>query len=144
MTDRNRISPDHPLILKALARKTITPEQIAALPAPGKGKPARSHKYNAQPTEDAQGWKHPSKLQARVTDCLRASCKAVIPEVSIPLSPRPKDRIRIDALVITDIEPDGSFSGYFAEIKGMDLGEGKQKRRRFEDAYGVSITLIRK
>jgi hypothetical protein len=100
------------------------------------------NKYNAVPTPDSEGRVHPSRLQATVTDRLRAGAHAVIPEVSIPLSPRPADRIRIDALVILSVHPDGSFVGRFVEVKGLDIGAGKQKRRRFEDVYGVDIEVI--
>ena len=102
-------------------------------------------KYGNIPTADSQGRVHPSRLQARVTDRLRLEgAVAVIPEISMPLSVRPNDRIRIDALAILKIDENGFFLGRFVEIKGMDLPAGIQKRRRFEDAYGVKILVIKK
>ena len=103
---------------------------------------AAGRKYLNCPTEDGCGFRHPSKLQARVTDALRARAKAVITEVSVPLSPRANDRIRIDALVIESVREDGSFIGRFVEVKGCDLAAGVQKRRRFEDRYGVPIRVV--
>ncbi len=119
------------------ATSTVPVPEFASLPS--------SHrKWRNIPTHDSQGVLHPSKLQARVTDRLRCAALAVIPEVSMPLSERPRDRIRIDALVILRVLPDGEFIGKFVEVKGVDLGEGKQKRRRFEDRYGIQIEVIRK
>ena len=104
----------------------------------------KANKYHAVPTADAEGRVHPSKLQAMVTDRLRAGGSIVIPEVSIPLSERPRDRIRIDALEIESILPDGYFCGRFVEIKGFDTQAGIQKRRRFEDRFGLKIEVIRR
>jgi hypothetical protein len=136
----NRLPVDHPLIQRAIERGDLDAKTLEV------SRPARkrSGKYNATPTQDKTGRVHPSKLQARVTDRLRANAKAVIPEVSIPLSARSNDRIRIDALVIVATHTDGTFTGRFVEIKGMDLPTGVQKRRRFEDAYGVEIQVIKK
>lgn len=105
---------------------------------------AKPNKYHAQPTADSTGRVHPSKLQARITDRLRGEYLTVIPEVSIPLSDRQRDRIRIDAMAIIKVNDDGSFVGRMIEIKGKDLGEGKQKRRRFEDEYGIPIEVLKK
>ena len=107
-------------------------------------KPVAPNKYRAIRTPDATGRVHPSKLQARVADQLRLGAHAVIDEVSMPLSERPADRIRIDFLVIHEVNPDGTFRGEFVEAKGQDLGEGKQKRRRFEDRNRVPIRVIRR
>lgn len=104
----------------------------------------KQNKYHAVPTADSTGRVHPSKLQARITDRLRGEYLTVIPEVSIPLSDRQRDRIRIDAMAIIKVNDDGSFVGRMIEIKGKDLGEGKQKRRRFEDEYGIPIEVLKK
>jgi hypothetical protein len=95
-------------------------------------------------TKDSTGWIHPSKLQAGVTDRLRLDAAAVIPEVSIPLSQRPRDRIRLDCLVIKEVHEDGTFTGYFADPKGHLEEKWKQKARRFADLYGTPILLIKK
>ncbi len=133
--------------------ETLTLEQLRALRSNpdalksflSKGAEAkRRNKYNAIPTADGEGRVHPSKLQARVTDRIRGDAVAVIPEVSMPLSTRKNDRIRIDCLVIEAVNEDGSFRGRFVEVKGKDLGEGKQKRRRFEDAYGIPVEVVTK
>lgn len=124
------------LAAKLLAQGRITPAML---------KPREVvNKYHAQPTADSTGRVHPSKLQARITDRLRGEYLTVIPEVSIPLSDRQRDRIRIDAMAIIKVNDDGSFVGRMIEIKGKDLGEGKQKRRRFEDEYGIPIEVLKK
>jgi len=121
-------------------------------------KPKAKRKYRNIPTPDSEGRIHPSKLQAAVTDRLRAEGWKVIPEVSMPLSERAKDRIRIDALVI---EPKPHYMGMgepkaylarFVEIKARDKKTGeikdhavsKQKRRRFSDRYGITIEVVTK
>jgi hypothetical protein len=129
------IKSDSPLGKRIMARPEVVPQMKPRV---------AKNKYHAVPTADAQGRVHPSKLQARVTDRLRVAYRAVIPEVSIPLSERPDDRIRIDALVIERVIDDGFFIGRFIEIKGKDLPAGIQKRRRFEDLYGLKIEVIRK
>lgn len=105
--------------------------------APALKKP---NKYGAIPTADSTGRVHPSKLQARVAERL-AGEGVVLHEVSIPLSTRKADRIRIDALVILETFADGTFRGQWVEAKGKDLGEGKQKRRRFEDMTGCKMRV---
>jgi len=145
-----RLTKSHPLYEKITARLARQQGQAGnAAPsatAPAPATVGRRHgKYNARPTADAEGRVHPSALQARVTDRLRHGAVAVVPEVSMPLSARKNDRIRIDCLVIHEVLEDGArFVGEFVEVKGVDLGEGKQKRRRFEDAFGVTITIERK
>lgn len=130
-----KITPDSPLGKKLIERGMVQREDFT------KTTLRRPNKWRNIPTEDAQGRVHPSKLQARITDRLRGEYLAVIPEVSMPLSERKNDRIRVDCLVIQEELTDGFFIGKFIEIKGRDLGEGKQKRRRFEDAYGVQIEV---
>ena len=110
---------------------------------------SRPHKFHAVRTIDSAGFEHPSKLQAKVTSDYRTlaqigQIRSVMTEVSIPLSLRKKDRIRIDLCVVHEILPDGRFIGEFVDAKGMDLAAGIQKRRRFEDAYGIPIEVIRK
>ncbi len=130
---------------------TLTLEQLRALRSNpdalksflSKGAEQRRNKYNAVPTPDSEGRIHPSKLQALVTDRIRGDAVAVIPEVSMPLSTRKNDRIRVDCLVIEAVNEDGSFRGRFVEVKGKDLGEGKQKRRRFEDLYHIPIQVVK-
>lgn len=95
-------------------------------------------------TPDATGWIHPSRHQAAVTDRLRDGAVAVIPEVSIPLSQRKRDRIRLDCLVIESVGEDGRFTGYFADPKGHMEEAWKQKARRFADTYGVPVLVIKK
>ena len=102
------------------------------------------NKYNAIATADATGHVHPSRLQADVTHRLREAARAVICEVSMPLSSRKNDRIRIDALQVIEINEDGTFVGRFVEAKSRDLDAGKQRRRRFEDAYGLQILVIKR
>lgn len=137
-----RMSLDHPLIQEALRRGWTLPEPKVK---PSEKPWGKRNKFNAVPTADSTKRRHPSKLQATVTDRIRGEGKIVIPEVSIPLSERKADRIRIDCLVIEGLdEATGTFHGRFVEIKGLDLGEGKQKRRRFEDTYGIRIEVIRK
>jgi len=142
-----RLTPGHPLYAKVKARLDLQQGQAgnAAPSAPAPATVGRRHgKYNARPTADAEGRVHPSALQARVTDRLRHGAVAVVPEVSMPLSARKNDRIRIDCLVVHEVLEDGArFVGEFVEVKGVDLGEGKQKRRRFEDLYQVNITVER-
>lgn len=94
------------------------------------------------PTYDSQGRLHPSKKQARITDEYRLTHLAVIPEVSMPLSHRNGDRIRVDMLVVHKILDDGTFIGEFVDPKGHLTDTWKQKMRRFEDAYGLTITLV--
>ena len=97
----------------------------------------------ARPTYDSTGWLHPSKLQANVTDDLRGKAVTVIPEVSIPLSQRPRDRIRLDALVIDEVLENGRFVGHFSEAKGFTECSWLQKARRFADIYGLPIQIIK-
>lgn len=132
----SKITPDSELGRKLIAQGKLSPDDFK--------KPVKPGKWRNVPTEDAQGRVHPSKLQARITDRLRNEYMAVIPEVSMPLSERKNDRIRIDCLVIQEELTGGFFIGKFIEIKGRDLGEGKQKRRRFEDTYLIPIEVVTK
>lgn len=137
-----KISPDSPL-----ARKLVAQGRVKASDLP------KGHKYHAVPALDSKGHLHPSRLQARKTDQLRAGALVVIPEVSLPLTDNGKrdaqgrsvqDRIRIDALVIDQILEDGRFVGRWVEIKGRDLAAGRKKRQRFEAEYGIPIQVITK
>lgn len=105
---------------------------------------AKTPKYRNAPTVDTGGRLCDSRLEARVADRLRSLSVALIQQVSIPLSTRPRDRMVLDFLIIEAINPDGSFRGRFADAKGMTTKDWTQKRRRFEDGYGLKIEEIKK
>jgi hypothetical protein len=106
--------------------------------------PAKGRKYHNKPTVDSTGRLCDSALEARVSDRLRAGNEAVIPQISSPLSNRPNDRMIIDFLVIEERRENGRFVAYFADAKGLVTPEWRQKERRFEDAYGLTIIKITK
>lgn len=135
-----KITADSPLGQKLLRQGRVKPEDFRPAVAAPKG-----NKNHAVPTADSTGRVHPSKLQARVTDRERALNPAVIPEVSVPLSTRSRDRMKIDLLIVEVIEPDGlHFRGRFADPKGQVSRDWEQRRRRFLDLYGLNIEIIKK
>jgi hypothetical protein len=129
------------------AAKMAQPETVKAR-ASEDGKIAGKGRSAAVKTADSTGWIHPSKLQAHVTDDLRADAHSVIPEISIPLSQRPRDRIRLDGLIIEEMLDDparpGRFIAYIGEAKGWTERTWLQKARRFTDTYRVPINVIKK
>ena len=101
-------------------------------------------KYRNVKTMDSGGRLCDSRLEARMSDRLRLDMPAVLQQVSIPLSSRPRDRMILDFLVVEEFLPNGRFIGYFADAKGLTTKDWTQKQRRFEDAYGLKIIVIKK
>ena len=111
---------------------------IKALEALDEPKPQATAKYRNQKTE-ANGRTYDSKLEAKVAGQIGPH----IPQVSVPIGIGNR-RLRLDFLVILEIHPDGSFTGKFADAKGIETDAWKIKAEAFKQAYGLEIEVIKK
>lgn len=125
----------------------VEPAGKAACAAPAK------HKYHAVATDGPDGMggtrRYPSKREARMAVRLEqerevGGIRAWLPQVSVIVGHeggKPTRHI-IDALVMVDVRPDGSFVGRWAEAKGADLPRGKSKRLAFERITGCKVEVV--
>lgn len=139
----------------------VTPDWLRARgfdPATGKraeaavSGPAKPAKYRAVRTAGVgpggAARVYDSKREAKVAAelCRRAAAGEIaswVPQVSLPVGRLDgRDvRLRVDALVVEEIRPDGSFVGRLLDPKGVDTPAGRAKRGALKALYGLEVTL---
>lgn len=121
-------------------------------PTLSKSEKVGAHKYHAVATDGPDGSggtrRYPSKKGARLAQRLEAErlaggIVAWAPEIGIPVGTLGTKAVRhlVDALVIIEVRPDGSFVGRFFEAKGFRVRSGERKRRALEERLGVKVEV---
>lgn len=107
----------------------------------------KKSKYRNKPTV-YNGRTYPSKLQAKHAkeyDMLVRSEKIVswIPEISIPLTAPVEGkrgvRMRVDALIVLEVYPNGEFLAKLEDSKGTATQDWENKNKFLREKYGIEV-----